>query len=139
MELKIKQTKTYEVKYLKVIAGVRYWEDACINGERLESGENVPLKNGENWCPIVDLDAGAVLDWPIGAVADFHFKVCDAGEYYLLDSNMNEVASIDGYVPNGLCHGDSGYGDYIIFSVDKNGLIVNYKNQIDADDWSDEY
>lgn len=126
-------------KYIKVSAPVRYWDDADINGDRSEGGELVPFKSGDNWEPVIDIENGIVLNWPSGISADFHFKVCDAGSYFLLNDDMNEVASIlENYVPDGLCHGDSGYGDYIIFKVGHDGEIFNYKKEINPSDWADE-
>lgn len=125
-------------KYLKVEADVRYWDDAYINGEQDESGKNVPFKDGSTWIPVIDLENGLVVDWPKGVTGDFHFKVCDAGTYYLLDSDKNIIASrFNNYVPDGLCHGDRGYGDYIIFKVDGDGKIENYKLSLDDDDWKE--
>ena len=125
-----------EAKYLKVCAPVRYWDDAEINGETCESGSAVPFKFGDVWKPIIDLDAGVVLNWPDGKSASFHFKVVDAGSYHLLDEIMNPIASIiENYVPDGLCHGDQGYGDYIIFKVGQDGEIFNYRKTICANDW----
>lgn len=126
-------------RYLKIEANVRYWDDAIINDEQLESGENVPFKNGEVWTPTIDLKNGKVIDWPVGTEAKFHFKVCDAGTYYLLNEEKEVLASRhNNYVPSGLCHGDHGYGDYIIFNVDGNGNIEGYENHINADDWAAE-
>jgi len=126
-------------KYLKVEANVRYWDDAEINGERDEGGENVPFKKGDVWLPTIDLINGSVIDWPLGIEAKIHFKICDAGSYYLLDEDKEVIASIiNNYVPDGLCHGDRGYGDYIIFNVDSEGKIEGYKNLIDEDDWAEE-
>jgi hypothetical protein len=132
--------KNIDVKHLKVSANVRYWGDSEINGEMSDDeGEGVPFKNAELWEPVIDVDKGAVCDWPIGTVAKFHFKVCDAGSYYLLDDNFNELLSrVNNYVPDGLCHGDEGYGDYIIFDVGQDGCIVNYSNKINIEDWEGE-
>jgi len=126
-------------RYLKVEANVRYWDDAIINDEQFESGETVPFKNGEVWTPTIDLKNGEVIDWPNGTTASFHFKICDAGTYYLLNDEKEVVASRhNNYVPSGLCHGDRGYGDYIIFNVDGNGNIEGYENHVNADDWTPE-
>lgn len=126
-------------KYIKVEAGVRYWEDSEINGITDEDGTLTPFRVGDSWCPVINLDAGEVVDWPKGMTASFHFKVCDAGDYYLLDSDKNVIASIlNNYVPDGLCHGDRGYGDYIIFDVDENGEILKYRKNLDSSDWTDE-
>lgn len=126
-------------RFLKIEAGVRCWEDAEINGDTYEDGRSVPFKNGELWSPVIDLKAGIVVDWPDGVEAKFHFKVCDSGSYYLLDDNKNVLASIvNNYVPDGLCHGDIGYGDYIIFSVDGSGNISGFRDLINIDDWVDD-
>ena len=107
-----------------------------MNGDRCESGKLIPFKSGDNWEPVIDIENGFVLYWPDGTSADFHFKVCDAGSYFLLDDDMNEIASIhENYVPDGLCHGDNGYGDYIIFKVGQDGEIFIYKKSINVDDW----
>lgn len=139
MKLTLNQEKQVEAKYIQVLAAVRYWDDASVNGESDENGANVPFKHGDIWEPLIDIDNGLVVDWPEGVEVDFHFKVCDSGSYHLLDEDKNILASIiNNYVPDGLCHGDRGYGDYIIFSVNGNGGIEKYSNKVDADDWSEE-
>ena len=126
-----------KAKFIKVEAAVRYWEDSEINGVSDEDGKLTPFRVGDLWCPLIEIESGKIQNWPIGTTAKFHFKVCDAGAYYLLDENEELVSSIeDDYVPNGLCHGGNGYGDYIIFNVDENGVIENYSNGIDEEDWS---
>ena len=64
----------------------------------------------------------------LDANADVHFKVCDQGEYWLLDDDSERVARWAGfYVPDEfLCHGDEGYGDYIIFKVGADGRIEGW-------------
>lgn len=121
---------------LRVDAQVRYWEDAIVNGVQSEESDHVPFVNGEMWTPRIDLNEGKVIDWPQGTVAQFHFKVCDAGEYFLATDD-GEFKWGGYYVPNEfLCHGDNGYGDYIIFNVDEDGSIMNYrKPEFDASDW----
>lgn len=137
MLLTIADEKEINPKYIKVSAQVRYWDDAEINGESDENGVNVPFKNGDLWEPTIDIDAGTVIDWPENTSASFHFKVCDAGNYFLLDSEKTIIAErYENYVPDGLCHGDNGHGDYIIFSVDTDGKITAYKNKLNGDDWN---
>ena len=138
MKVNLVIKKTVDAKFLQVNANVRYWDDALINGESDESGDNVPFKEGDMWKPLIDVDNGVVVDWPKGTSASFHFKVCDAGNYQLLDGDKNLLAEKDGYVPSGLCHGDSGYGDYIIFTVNNDGEILNYRADLDCDDWNQE-
>jgi len=115
--------------YIDVSAEVRYWEDATINGQEDSDGKLTPLRSGKNWCPVIRLADGLVMGWPADTKADIHFKVCDQGEYWLLDENRQRIAKWSGYyVPNDfLCHGDQGYGDYIIFTVQESGAIKSFK------------
>lgn len=115
-------------EYIEVCADVRYWEDASVNGVDDDSGTLIPFRKGDSWCPVIRLADGRVMDWPVGMAASIHYKVCDAGEYWLLDFELRRIAKWGGYyVPNDfLCHGDSGYGDYIIFKVGADGVIANW-------------
>lgn len=125
-------------RYMGIKAGNRYWDDIEINGERDESGDNVPFKQGDYWYPVIDLEEGRVLDWPQGVVADVHAKICDDGSYWLFDEDKNVIATIkDDYVPDGLCHGKDtqGYGDYIIMKIDGDGMIEDYKRDINGSEW----
>ena len=139
IKLTTKVTQEYDAKFIRVSANVRHWEDGQIDGVEDESGDLTPFRNMGLWTPVIDIDSGTVIDWPIGTVAKFHYKVCDAGSYQLLDEHKNIIAEIvNNYVPSGLCHGDEGHGDYIIFSVEEHGKIVNYKENIRLSDWQDE-
>lgn len=115
--------------YIEVEAGVRYWEDATINGQSDDNGTLTPLKRGDCWCPVIRLADGMVVDWPAGTEADIHFKVCDAGEYWLLDENKQRIAKWGGYyVPDDfLCHGGNGYGDYIILKISAEGFVQKWQ------------
>ena len=117
---------------LKVDAGVRYWEDAQINGmDTPEDGAGFPCKNGDRWQPVIDIDSGRIINWMTGVVANVHFKICDDGCYYLLDANDNTIAEIiDDYVPRILCPKENGYGDYIIMDIDKNGFIKDFDKTV---------
>jgi len=139
MKIELTEKKECEARFLRVSANVRRWSGAEINGKIDESGSKVPFRCGDFWAPVIDIDNGTVVAWPDDMVAKFYFKICDTGSYYLLDKNMDILASIDNnYVPNGLCHGDIGYGDYIIFNVGGDGKIEKYTNLVDPDDWVDE-
>ena len=117
-----------QATYIEVRAEVRYWEDATVNGAEDTNGTLIPARVNESWLPVIRLADGLVMDWPQGTTADIHYKVCDAGEYWLLDDERKRVAKWAGfYVPGDfLCHGDNGYGDYIIFTVGADGLIEKY-------------
>ena len=123
--------------YLKVVAPPRYWEDTKVNGQKDVDGTLIPFREGDNWCPIIELSNGRVLNWP-EITARIYYKVCDEGSYYLLDDNKDLIGKWAGfYVPDDfLCHGGNGYGDYIILSIDKFGMIKDWKlPQIGWDDW----
>jgi len=130
-------TKEFDVAAIRVMAEVRYWEDGTVNGVKDTDGTLIPLRNGECWEPVIELDTGRVRDWPEGATADVHYKVCDAGEYYLLDSDGRIVAEKHGYVPDMLSVGENGYGDYIILKIGPDGLIEGWEPPIiDPELWS---
>ena len=123
--------------YIEVSAAVRYWEDATVNGQEDTDGKLIPLTKGSYWVPIIRLADGQIMNWPKGTTADVHYKVCDQGEYWLRDEDKRIAKWIGFYVPNDfLCHGDQGYGDYIIFKVDEAGLIQGWKvPTVDPDEW----
>lgn len=123
------QEVTHDVKTLYVDAGVRYWEDAKVNGiEDTEHGDNIPCKEGERWRPIIDIEAGIITNWERGKTADIHYKVCDDGVYTLKDADGNVVISIDDYVPNCMCPCENGYGDYIIMHIEPDGKITRWEH-----------
>ena len=132
MKATIMIEKKVNVKTLKVSAHARYWEDSIINGECApEDGKDFPCKDGDNWCPIIDIDTGIITNWTKGVTAEIHFKVCDCGSYYLIDDNGDTVLSIkDDYVPRIMCPKENGYGDYIIMDIDENGQIQDWKTNI---------
>jgi len=127
MKIAIKVKKEFEVKYLKAKCGVRYWEDATVNGEEDKDGVLIPCRDGDYWCPIIDIETGLITNWLKGHEASIHYKVCDDGEYSLLDSNMGEIITINDYVPEMLCPKRDGYGDYVIMDVDRDGKIIDWK------------
>lgn len=125
-------------EFIEVRAEVRYWEDATVNGIEDNGGALVPLRDGDLWAPVIRLSDGAVMGWPEGTEADIHYKVCDAGEYWLQDEARERIAKwADHYVPDSfLCHGNEGYGDYIIFRVGKDGKIADWRSPaVDPSEW----
>jgi hypothetical protein len=126
--VKIKETKEVEIRFLQVEAGVRYWEDATINGEDDKEG-NMPCRNGDYWCPFINVKTGQIVNWSKGLhEATIHYKVCDEGTYTLIDHDAKEVLKLqDAYVPSCLSIGSNGYGDYIIMEISKNGFIKDWK------------
>lgn len=127
-----------EPKLLIVDAGVRYWEDARVNGKADEDGTLIPFRKGDRWNPTIELTTGKMVDWPNGITADIHYKVCDDGEYWLADEHGVLFKWLGYYVPDDLlCVGDRGYGDYIILKVNQDGFIQGWsKPVIDEKEWS---
>lgn len=128
-----------KARFIEVSAEVSYWEDCHLNGKEDKYGK-VPLRSGALWKPVINLETGEVKDWPKGVSADVHYKVCDQGEYWLLDDSTQRLAKWKGfYVPDEiLCVGDNGYGDYIIFVIGVDGLIIDWaKPVLDPDQWVD--
>lgn len=115
------------VRYLKASMGVRYWEDATLNGQPRFEEDDFPLRKFDTWNITIDLHTGHILNWPLGTDASVHFKVCDDGVYSLLDENMNEVVTKEGYVPSMIGE----YGDYVVLDIDQNGYIKNFEVDLD--------
>lgn len=124
--------------YLEVSANVRYWEDANVNGVDDVEGKLIPMRDEDLWRPTIRLSDGMVMGWPEGTVADVHYKVCDEGEYWLLDENHKRIAKYESaYVPDDfLCVGERGYGDYIILKINERGFIDGWEKPcLQADEW----
>lgn len=136
MHIEIHVTKTVEVEFLEVSAGVRYWEDASVDGVEDTDGTLMPLRKGDTWAPIIELGSGIVKNWPAGLTANIHYKVCDQGEYWLLDGDGKRVAKYaSDYVPGLLCPLENGYGDYIILKINGEGHISGWRASITEDEW----
>lgn len=132
MKITINRHNEVDVKKLRVRAGVRYWEDALINGsDDTQDGDNIPCKDGDYWCPVIDIDTGKILNWEIGKYADLHYKVCDDGEYTLSTEDDEYVFQIDGYVPLFMSPRENGYGDYIYMTINSDGYIQDWKFNIE--------
>lgn len=123
----LKTEKTVAVRYLLAKCGVRYWEDASVDGVEDADGSLIPCRDGDYWCPLIDLETGKIENWRQGVAAEIHYKVCDDGEYALIDEAKECVKTVDGYVPSMLSPKDNGYGDYVIMDVDAEGLIQKWK------------
>lgn len=125
MKAKFTVTKEFDVEYLFVEAGVRYWEDATIDGIQDEDG-NIPCRDGDCWKPLININTGKIINWTQGVRANIHYKVCDNGTYKLLDANMELIKKIRDYVPKMLSPKEEGWGDYIIMDIDADGQIQDW-------------
>lgn len=134
MKIFINTRKKVEAKVLSVEAGVRYWEDATVNGTEDTDGKLIPCRAGDLWKPEIDIDKGVILNWEQGKTAQIHYKVCDSGCYYIKDDAGNLLLKIeDNYVPAIMCPEGNGYGDYIIMNVLADGSIENWVADIGDD------
>jgi len=127
-----------QIKILLVEANVRYWEDSTVNGVEDKLGTLIPCREGDEWKPVIDLETGTILNWVPGTEAKIHYKVCDAGQYWLADVDRTKIKKWSGdYVPNRfLCFGDNGYGDYVILNVMRDGKIDGWvQPDIVDDEW----
>src|SRR3990167_139739 len=117
MRIKIPTTKEVNITHVLVTLPVRYEEEDIPN--------DFPLRKGETWEALINIDTGQIGDWPKGKSGDMYMKVCDEGIYRLIDNIGGQAAEIDqDYVPHGLIPGE--YGDYVFFKIDENGVITNW-------------
>jgi hypothetical protein len=128
-----------DATHIEVAARVRYWEDGEVNGVS-EDDDNplMPGASGEMWNARIALATGHIDGWPAGTTASIHYKVCDEGEYWLLNAAGERISKWRGYyVPNGfLCHGSEGFGDYIILSIGDDGRVIGWTvPEIEPEDW----
>jgi hypothetical protein len=139
IDINTKTTKEADIKYFCLDVNARYLEDATVNGEedicyddQVKGKESImPFMRTEGkerfWKIKIDVETGAVVDWPKDKMADIHYKVCDEGTYWLEDANGNEIHKIESYVPGILdFYGDS-YGDYLVMTI-KEGRILEWEN-----------
>lgn len=89
-----------------------------------ESNEQTRLKF------FINIDTGEILEWPKGNTLSIYAKVRDEGIYSLIDNNGNSIKNIEyEYVPDGLDIEEEGYGDYVIFNVNSEGIIENFNGE----------
>ncbi len=122
--------ETVDVTHIRAECGVRYWEDATVNGVEDADGLLIPHRKGDTWDITVSLEHGIIENWPEGTTASVHYKVCDDGRYSLLDADGAEICAFCGYVPKIMCPADSGYGDYVIMEIDAHGRIADWHPDI---------
>ena len=137
MKIKTIVETEFNPSFLIVHAAVRYWEDATVNGAEDTDGSLIPMREDDLWKPTIALEDGLVVGWPIGTTASIHYKVCDAGKYWLEDDDGKRLKWKGDYVPDDLLAiGGEGYGDYIILEIMPDGLIKGWKKpELDSDEW----
>ena len=135
MKTTIRVKKEVNFIDLKVKCGARYWEDATVNGVEDTDGNLIPLREGDYWCPTINLETGMIKNWPKGTIADVHYKCCDDGDYWLIADDGFELKKPDYYVPSILDLTKEGFGDYVILKINENGKIANWPKEHNIDDF----
>jgi len=121
--MKLKVTKKVEVDL--DIAYVSIDFPVYDDEEESQIPHGSPMRHGDRWTAIVEIDSGRVLDWPIGKSLEFYEKITDGGTYKLLDPTLSVIAKIEeNYVPNDLIPGK--YRDYIHLIINESGIITNW-------------
>ena len=135
--MKVIIDKPVEVNFtrLKISIGVRHWEYARVNGEEDTNGDYIPLRDGDNWCPIINIDTGMIENWEKGKTAEVHYKCCDDGEYWLIADDGFELKYPKYHVPKILDLTGEGFGDYVIMNIDSQGEICNWNGSNDIRDF----
>ncbi len=138
----VKVEKEFDIATAECQVFARYWEDSELNGVE-DDAENpkmpcvCPIKHFHNskkqlaWCPVIDLDTGCIINWPVGKVAKMHYKSCDENRIVLRDRHGDIVKDYNGYVPKMLDPYRDGDGDYVIMAIDSNGYIMDFDNDLD--------
>lgn len=128
MKAEIKIKKEVTLATIEARAEVRYWENTEVDGKPdTKDGDNIPCKDGDCWCPIIDIETGTITNWEKGKTAEIHYKVVDCCSWKIMSENDGCVSSVEGnYVPSILCPKEPGYGDYIIMDIDENGVIQKW-------------
>lgn len=127
----IKVEKEVNITTLEVDAGIRWWEDAEVDGvQENADGEYIPCREEDRWKPIIDINKGIITNWELGKTACVHYKVCDEGIYTLKDEEGNIVVERADYVPRIMCPAENGYGDYINMNIDASGVIAEWNPDI---------
>ena len=84
----------------------------------------------KDWCPVIDVNEGKILDWTPGFCLNTYFKVCDQGVYvYSNQDESQQIVSTDCelyYVPNWLDEDGDSYGDYLQITVNGDGTIQDW-------------
>jgi len=120
---------TYDVKYVgfKVPA---YPEDFTYSETHSFAEFNQFNENENTLECLIDINNGTIIGYTANMKIDIFDKCVDEGIYVLYDENMNVVCEYEGYVPNILEVNENGYGDYLNFTINPDGTIVNWENHI---------
>lgn len=115
-----------EIKTIKIVVPI-YYDDE-------EIPYDFPGRSNDIWTAEIDIDTGKIKNYPKNKPFKIHIKVTDGGAYYLVDDKGFAVGFIEeDYVPHGVIPGKD--GDYIIFDIDDQGFIQNWKAPTDLSEF----
>ena len=113
----------YVKSQLPCMKNVKFIKRNLLSGKERE-------EERQDWCPVIDVNEGKILDWTPGFCLNTHFKVCDQGVYvYSNQDESQQIVSCDCdeyYVPKWLDEIDDGYGDYMYISINGDGTIKDW-------------
>lgn len=131
MKTKILKQVEIDVTHILLVLPVRYGEEDIPN--------NFPMRTGDKWEALVEIDTGKIVGWPGGEEApefqtcDLYMKVCDGGCYTLYNKQGEQLEILatrrEDYVPHGVVPGE--YGDYVNLQIAA-GAIVNWPKNPDV-------
>lgn len=117
------ESDDYVKSQLPCMKNVKFIKRNLLSGKERE-------EERQDWCPVIDVNEGKILDWTPGFCLNTHFKVCDQGVYvYSNQDESQQIVSCDCdeyYVPKWLDEIDDGCGDYMYISVNGDGTIKNW-------------
>lgn len=122
MKIKVLRPVEIEITHIHLSLPVRYEEEDMPN--------DFPLRIGELWEAMVEIDSGRIEDWPQGKEGEFYMKVVDMGTYTLYgpspkDGSRAVLAELnEEYVPHGVVPGE--WGDYVHLKINGHGVITNW-------------
>ena len=122
--------------------GIIAFDDGMETDLQSKDGFLPPMFNGKNLTleVIVDLQERKVVDWnDNNGYIHMWAKLCDSGVYTLLDSDKNPLWQIAGYVPNALVPPyERGFGDYLELTIESDGNLPDWRDEIDFRDFINE-
>lgn len=122
MKVVVNMPREIDIKYLSLKLPVLYDDE--------DIAYDFPLRKGDMWEAIVDLDTRTIQNWHQGKAETLSMKVCDEGVYFLYDEYMQPIADIsENHVPHGVVPGE--YGDYVHLEIDESGKILNMPTRLD--------
>lgn len=126
MKITVLRPTEITITHIKLTLPVRYGEQ--------DIPKDFPLRSGDVWQAMVNIDTGVIDNWPIGESGVLEMKVCDEGTYMLytyFGDHWDAVAKIkQDYVPHGVVPGR--YGDYVRLEIDASGCITNWPKKPDV-------